>query len=274
MPNEVDLATAIATEVAKQIPVKDAYDDAIKPAAKQVGNLIEDLTKVILLGLAPVQFVAALQDRYRAFLDTAVRRIPEADRVSPPPQILGPVLEGIKYEPEDSPISEMFSQLLSSSMDRGRVQNAHPAFSQIVRQLSQDEAILLNSMWRLLKDEGRSYRQQFTQDFDSSARTFSNTTMEIDEVPRDNLMFPENVEFYGQHLYASVLQRSMTVRARNRSGTTGKMMTQQSTTIVCKSAFGSSRNFGSPMWARNLWRPSLHNELIGARLTLHQMRTK
>jgi len=202
MPNEVDLATAIATEVAKQIPVKDAYDDAIKPAAKQVGNLIEDLTKVILLGLAPVQFVAALQDRYRAFLDTAVRRIPEADRVSPPPQILGPVLEGIKYEPEDSPISEMFSQLLSSSMDRGRVQNAHPAFSQIVRQLSQDEAILLNSMWRLLKDEGRSYRQQFTQDFDSSARTFSNTTMEIDEVPRDNLMFPENVEFYGQHLYA------------------------------------------------------------------------
>lgn len=202
MPNEVDLATAIATEVAKQIPVKDAYDDALKPGARQMGTLVEDLTKVILLGLAPVQLAAALQDRYRAFLDRSVRRIPEADRVLPAPQILGPVLEGIKYEPEDSPISEMFSQLLSSSMDRGRVQDAHPAFSQIVRQLSQDEAVLLNSMWRLLKDEGRSYRQQFTQDLDNNARTFSNTVMEIDEVPRDNLMFPENVEFYGQHLYA------------------------------------------------------------------------
>jgi hypothetical protein len=81
MPSEVDLATAIATEVAKQIPVKDAYVDALKPGVKQVGTLIEDLTKVILLGLAPVQFVAALQDRYRNFLDTAVRRVPEPDRV-------------------------------------------------------------------------------------------------------------------------------------------------------------------------------------------------
>lgn len=202
MPNEVDLATAIATEVAKNIPVRDAYDDALKPGAKQVGTLIEDLTKVILLGLAPVQFAAALQDRYRTFLDTAVRRIPEADRVSPASQILGPVLEGIKYEPEESLISEMFSRLLSSSMDRNRVQNAHPAFSLLVRQLSHDEAVLLNSMWKLLIDEGRSYRQQFTQDLDCKTAIFGNTSMEIDEVPTENLMFPENIEFYGQHLYA------------------------------------------------------------------------
>lgn len=202
MPNEVDLATAIATEVAKQIPVKDAYDDALKPGVKQVGTLVEDLTKVILLGLAPVQFVAALQDRYRAFLDTSIRRVPEPDRVLPAPQILGPVLEGIKYEPEDSPISEMFSQLLSSSMDRSRVQNAHPAFSQIVRQLSQDEATFLNSMWRLLNEEHRFYRQQFTKDFDRETATFNNTQMEVDELPRQSLNFPENVEFYGQHLHA------------------------------------------------------------------------
>lgn len=202
MANEVDLATAIATEVAKQIPVKDAYEDALKPGVKQVGTIVEDLTKVILLGLAPVQFAAALQDRYRTFLDESVRRVPEAERVSPVPQILGPVLEGIKYEPEDSPITEMFSQLLSSSMDRGRVQDAHPAFSQIVRQLSQDEAVLLNSMWRLLKDENRSYRQQFTQDYDRNTATFSNIKMEIDELPREKLMFLENVEFYCQHLYA------------------------------------------------------------------------
>ncbi|CAH0339411.1 Abi-alpha family protein [Rhizobium sp. CECT 9324] len=202
MAESADLSTAIATELAKQIPIKDAYNDALKPGAKQVGMLVEDLTKVILLGLAPVQFVAALQDRYRVFLDTSVRRVPEVDRVIPAQQILGPVLEGIKYEPEDSPISEMFSQLLSSSMDKSRVQNAHPAFSQIVRQLSQDEATLLNSMWQLLKEESRSYRQQFTQAFDGKTATFSNAEMELDEVPRHILVFPENVEFYGQHLHA------------------------------------------------------------------------
>ncbi|HBF30393.1 Abi-alpha family protein [Rhizobium sp.] len=202
MPNAGDLTTAIATELAKKIPVKDAYEDALKPGVKQVGTLVEDLMKTVLLLFAPVQFAAAVQDRYRRFLDTSVRRVPEADRVSPAPQILGPVLEGIKYEPEDSPISEMFSQLLSSSMDKSRVQNAHPAFSQIVRQLSQDEAILLNLMWKLRQKEGRFYRQQFTQDYERTTNKFYNTRMESDDLPRDSLTFPNNVEFYGQHLYS------------------------------------------------------------------------
>lgn len=38
MAEATDLATAIATEVAKQIPVKDTYDDVVKPAAQQLGN--------------------------------------------------------------------------------------------------------------------------------------------------------------------------------------------------------------------------------------------
>lgn len=202
MAEPTDIATAIAQEVAKQIPVRDAYDDAVRPAARQVGKLIEDIAKTIMLALAPVQVAGALQDRLRTFLDRSIRRIPEKDRVPPPPQILGPVLEGIRYEPTEGPVSEMFSQLLSSSMDKTRVHNAHPAFSQIIKQLSTDEARLLNAMWDLLEKEGRSFRQQFTHDYDRKSSSFKNTKIEIDEIPRDGLMFPENIEFYGQHLYA------------------------------------------------------------------------
>ena len=107
-----------AKELAKQLPVKDLYEDAGSPAAKQVGQIGEDLVKVVQLALgAPIQYFAALQDRYRRFLDTSVRRVPEHHRIAPAPQILGPVLEGIRYEPENTPIDEMFSQLLSRSMD-------------------------------------------------------------------------------------------------------------------------------------------------------------
>lgn len=202
MPEATDIATAIATEVAKQIPVKDAYNDAVKPAAQQVGNLVGDVAKTILLVLAPLQVTGALQDRFRSFLDKSVRRVSEEDRLSPPPQILGPVLEGIRYEPEDSPIVEMFSRLLSSSMDQKKTQNAHPAFSQIIKQLSADEAVLLNAIWRLWEQEGRSFRQQFTQDYDRTSNRFGNSKVEIDEIPREGLSFPDNIEFYGQHLYA------------------------------------------------------------------------
>lgn len=106
-----------AKELVKQLPVKSIYKDVGSPAAKQAGQFGEDLFKVLQLALAPIQYFAALQDRYRRFLDASVRRVPEERRIAPAPQILGPVLEGIRYEPEESPIEEMFSQLLSRSMD-------------------------------------------------------------------------------------------------------------------------------------------------------------
>jgi hypothetical protein len=84
--------------VAKQLPVKDIYKDAIAPAATQTGELAEDLIKALRLALAPVQFLAALQDRYRSFLKNSVARVPVQRRIDPPPQILGPVLEGVRYD--------------------------------------------------------------------------------------------------------------------------------------------------------------------------------
>ena len=202
MAEAAEIATAIAKEVAKQIPVKDVYEDAIQPASRQVGTLAGDIAKTIMLVLAPLQFTGALQDRFRMFLDNSIRRVPQQARVAPPPQILGPVLEGIRYEADDSAISEMFSQLLSASMDQARLHNAHPAFAQIVKQLSSDEALLLNAMWKLFKLEGRSFRRQFTQDYDEATNSFGTPTYEVDELAVDGLAFPGNMEFYGQHLFA------------------------------------------------------------------------
>jgi hypothetical protein len=99
-----------AKELAKQLPIKQIYKDAASPAAKQLGQIGEDILKALQLALgAPVQYLAAVQDRYRRFLDRSIRRVSEQHRISPAPQILGPVLEGIRYEPEDTPIDELFS---------------------------------------------------------------------------------------------------------------------------------------------------------------------
>jgi hypothetical protein len=185
-----------AKELARQLPVKSIYKDAAAPAARQTGQLLEDLVKVLQLALAPVQLLGAIQDRYRKFLDTAVRRIPEANRISPAPQIIGPVLEGIRYEPEDTPIDQMFSQLLSRSMDRERVNEAHPAYPIIIKQLSSDEAKILNSL------KSSTYDYVYTLDFDSQRQEFyGHRKVEVDELPRADLSFPENVPFYLEHLH-------------------------------------------------------------------------
>lgn len=143
---EQDPATAFAQELAKQLPVKQVYDDAAAPGARQIGATIEDLVKVIRLVGFPVQYLAAVQDRYRAFLERSVAKVAHEDRVPPPPQILGPVLEGLRYEIHDGPIVDMFDALLSASMDKNRVKEAHPSYPNLIRQLSSDEARLLDAL--------------------------------------------------------------------------------------------------------------------------------
>lgn len=194
-----ELITKAAEGLAKQVlPVKEAYDDAVSPAAKQVGNLLSDLTKTIMLVLAPVQLAGAYQDRLRDFLDKSVRKVPEKDRVSPPPQILGPVLEGIRYEPEDTPIDEMFSELLSRSMHKDQLGAAHPSYPYLIKQLSADEARILS----LLKNA--TYARVRTLDIKTDAKgefeNYDNIQVEFQEFPLDALDFPENLSFYINHL--------------------------------------------------------------------------
>jgi hypothetical protein len=193
-------------EIAKQLPLKQAYEDIAHPGAKQAGQVIEDLVKVLHLALAPVQMVAALQDRFRRFVDEAIRRVPEDRRVAPPPQILGPVLEGVRYESEGTPIDELFSQLLSRGMDQERVAEAHPAFPIIIKQLSSDEAIILAAL------DGIDYDFVYTLPLDRETNLFGPRRIEIDTLPRDDLLFPDNVPFYLEHLdqlgLAKILQQA------------------------------------------------------------------
>jgi hypothetical protein len=189
-----DPTTAFAEELAKQLPVKAIYKDTAKPAARQLGQLAQDLVKTIQLALAPLQFAGAYQDRLRIFLDRSVRAVPEEQRVSPPPQILGPIVEGIRYEPEGTPLDEMFSRLLSSSMDSARLDQAHPAFPSIVRQLSADEARILNTL------KERIYDYVYSQPFNRDTNLFGPSVIEVDALPTDNLVFPRKVSFYMQHL--------------------------------------------------------------------------
>jgi Abortive infection alpha len=209
MANELDLASAVATELVKQVPIKEVYEDGLSPAVRETGSALTDFVKTLRLALAPLQFTAALQDRYVRFLDRSVRQIPEDRRILPAPQILGPVLEAIKYEPEDTLITAMYNELLSKAFDRQTAEDAHPAFASLIKQLSLDEAIILKIIYEkyLLNDH---YKFQYTDDYDHGTNRFFNRKIEIDELPRTDLRNPQSLSIYLEHLdklgLAAVLQ--------------------------------------------------------------------
>lgn len=186
MSNESDLTTAVATEIAKQIPLKTCtrmWDRQLR--RRRVA--LADMAKTLRLALAPLQYTAALQDRYVRFLRKSVRQVPEADRIAPPPQILGPVVQGIKYEPADTPISEMFSNLLSKAFDAKDVVLAHPSYPSLIRQLSSDEARLLMNL-KAGSDAGQVFEIVDYSDLDQETRMFVGGLREVDQTPRKGIV--------------------------------------------------------------------------------------
>ncbi|MGU3388520.1 DUF4393 domain-containing protein [Methylobacterium sp. D53M] len=143
MTTEHDMAVAIATEIGKQVPVKQAYEDVGSPAARQVGATLEDVVKCVRLLGFPIQWLAIQQDKFRERLERAKSQVPPERLMLPAPEVLGPILEGIRYHVDDTPITEMFEGLLARAMDNERAEEAHPAFIQIVKSLSPVEARIL-----------------------------------------------------------------------------------------------------------------------------------
>ena len=89
----------------------------------------------------------------------------------------------------------MFSELLSHSIDQDRVQEVHPAYPLIVKQLSADEAKIL------VRLNGRDFDYVYTRTFDAQTNLFSGVpAIEVDAFPRDELSFPDNIIFYFNHL--------------------------------------------------------------------------
>jgi hypothetical protein len=71
-------------------------------------------------------------------------------------------------------------------MDSNRVDEAHPAYPIIIRQLSSDEAKILASL------KSQEYEYTYTRDYDRTTNLFLGLAkIEVDALPRDGLVFPK-----------------------------------------------------------------------------------
>lgn len=132
------------TGLVKAIPV---YEDAVQPAAKQVGKALETVTKAVNVALAPVSLLVWGYDKIQGFIDNSVAKklenIPEERIQTPDPHVAGPALESLKYTGENESLREMFANLIANSMDSETAKKSHPAFVDIIKSMTSDEAKIL-----------------------------------------------------------------------------------------------------------------------------------
>lgn len=138
-----DVVDAV-TGVAKAVPV---YQDVVQPAAQEVGKALQTVAKTVHIALAPVSALIWGYDQIKDFVSTKVadrlKNVPQENITSPKPNIAGPALEALRYTGHESSLSDLYANLLATAMDKSTAQIAHPAFVEIIKQLTPDEAKII-----------------------------------------------------------------------------------------------------------------------------------
>ncbi|WOC33501.1 MULTISPECIES: DUF4393 domain-containing protein [Caproicibacterium] len=145
-------------ELAKQVPIKELYIDLLHPALSEAGK---GLQGVVHLALAPISGMVWCYDQISDYLNVAIpeyfakKKIPNEKIQEPDAAIAVPTIEALRYTANEEVIREFFVNLLGASMNSDTTSLVHPAFVEIVKQLSVSDAkclIYLKSYRKALID--------------------------------------------------------------------------------------------------------------------------
>lgn len=188
-------------ELANSQIVNKMYDDGLTGTVTETGKALTDITKTFRLFLAPFQYGALWQDRFAAYLDSVRSAVPTERQVEAVPEIAGPVLEKLRFQSVDSPLTELYLNLLKRAIDKERRDEAHPAFANIIAQLSADEALFL---FLLRKELLRHADQRM------------NREVKLYEIEQQASPFADNLPMYIEHLRGLNLLAPLEFKLKNK----------------------------------------------------------
>lgn len=176
--------------------VKKVYEDGLSQPTQETGKMVTDLIKAARLFTAPLQLLAAYQDRLTKYLDKVRESVPEERQMEAPASISGPILERLKYLEENNYLTDLYLSLLQKSIDREKIGEAHPAFFHIIDQLSPDEAMILHTL------SEREIEFEYTRDLlnDNGREYWAPRKVILDTTPKEKLTFLEHFDMYISHL--------------------------------------------------------------------------
>ena len=145
------MAEDMMKEVAKEI-AKKAYEDGGKAVLKPTGELAGLVPRAIRAALLPVEkWILSREYNLEAtkkMLDEKLEKVPAELIQSPEPFIAVPAIQYISYCMDNDELRDMYANLLANSMNAIIKNGVHPAFVEIIKQLSPDEAKLLRHVYQ------------------------------------------------------------------------------------------------------------------------------
>ncbi|MDI1446577.1 DUF4393 domain-containing protein [Polyangium sp. 6x1] len=151
----IEAGKVVVESTALAVAVKKVYPDALQPLTKQVGNTLETAGSLINTVLRPVKSAALgvnlVFDKVDAWLTEKLKNVPKEKIVAPPTNIAAPAMLQLAFISEDEEMNELrnlYVELLATAMNTDRRKLAHPAFVDIIKQMTPEEARMLQKIAR------------------------------------------------------------------------------------------------------------------------------
>jgi len=145
--NVEDFEKEVVKEIVKQLPVKEIYEDGVKPLVQSSSNIANLVLRAINAALEPLhKWVLHREyniEETKILLQQQLINVPHEFIVSPEPYVAVPALLSISYTIDSSELRNMYANLLAKSMNVNEKEFVHPSFVEIIKQLSPNEAVFL-----------------------------------------------------------------------------------------------------------------------------------
>ncbi len=144
---------AIVGELVKEV----AKSPKVREAGDQIAQTVLTISKTINVCLLPIAAVNFGYEKAREYFmncfskdfENKTKSIPKECVVEPKISIVGPALQGLAFSCEEDELKSMYISLIAAAIDVRKAQDVHPAFIEIVRQITAKEAILLQTVLSL-----------------------------------------------------------------------------------------------------------------------------
>lgn len=148
------------TEIAGAIVKATAGTEGGKQAAEELGKTALTVTKLVNNALLPIAAVNFAFDKARQYftekfaedMQERVKNIPADQLTAPKASIAGQALQGLAYSHDEVELKNLYLALLAKAMDKRTVSTTHPAFVDIIRQLSAAEIDVLTKVLTFHQD--------------------------------------------------------------------------------------------------------------------------
>lgn len=177
--------------------LKEIYGDLAKPGVVQVGKALETVLNLGNNALLPLRLLNETCRRFeeQKFESIANRfkDISVDDIIDVSPEIGVPILEKLSYT-DDQTLRMMFIELLAKASSKSEVELAHPAFVNIIENMSPDEAVFLKE-YRATENHPYILLVKKMSE-DGSFSTLNPTVV----IPPNGIKFSKNIPIYLSNL--------------------------------------------------------------------------